>query len=226
MAKRIISQRRGKGSPTYTGRKRAFRFKIKYPKETAGVIEKIFHSPAHSAPLIKIKGKESYYNIAAEGIYEGQIISDGIREGNIVSLKNIPVGKEICNIELRKGDGGRIVRTGGSFAVVTKKEKNSVTVRLPSRKEIELSGENRATIGKISSAGRKDKPIMKAGKMYYIKKGKSILWPRTSAVKMNAVEHPFGSGRGKRIKSKIAKRNAPPGAKVGLLRPKKTGKRK
>ena len=62
--------------------------------------------------------------------------------------------------------------------------------------------------------------------MYHIKKSKNKLYPRTSAVKMNVIDHPFGSGRGKRIKSKIAKRNAPPGAKVGLVRPRRTGKQK
>ena len=34
-----------------------------------------------------------------------------------------------------------------------------------------------------------------------------------------------GGGRGKRIKSKIAKRNAPPGKKVGHIRPSRTGKK-
>ena len=45
-------------------------------------------------------------------------------------------------------------------------------------------------------------------------------------IKTNAIDHPFGSGRGKRIKSKIAKRNAPAGAKVGLIRPRRTGRKK
>ena len=57
-------------------------------------------------------------------------------------------------------------------------------------------------------------------------KSRNKLWPRTSAVKFNAVDHPFGSGRGKRIKSKIAKRNAPAGARVGHLRPRRTGIKK
>ena len=78
----------------------------------------------------------------------------------------------------------------------------------------------------VAGAGRKDKPLVKAGKRYYIKKSKGKLWPRTSACKMNAIDHPFGSGRGKVPKPRIPKRNAPPGAKVGLLRPKRTGKRK
>jgi large subunit ribosomal protein L2 len=40
---------------------------------------------------------------------------------------------------------------------------------------------------------------------------------------MNVVDHPFGSGRGKNPKSKVPKRNAPPGRKVGLLRARRTG---
>ena len=59
--------------------------------------------------------------------------------------------------------------------------------------------------------------------MYHMKRARGKLWPRTSAVKMNVVDHPFGSGRGKRIKSKVPKRNAPPGKKVGLLRARRTG---
>ncbi|HOC96830.1 MAG TPA: 50S ribosomal protein L2, partial [Candidatus Pacearchaeota archaeon] len=81
-------------------------------------------------------------------------------------------------------------------------------------------------IGKIAGHGRLEKPIVKAGKNYYIKKARNKLWPRTSAVKMNAIDHPLGSGRGKNIKSKIAKRNAPAGRKVGLIRPRRTGKKK
>jgi large subunit ribosomal protein L2 len=103
---------------------------------------------------------------------------------------------------------------------------NEVMVLLPSKKERRFHSECRATIGTIAGTGRLDKPILKAGKKHHMTKARGKLWPRTSAVKMNVIDHPFGSGRGKRIKSKIAKRNAPPGRRVGLLRPSRTGKRK
>ena len=96
----------------------------------------------------------------------------------------------------------------------------------PSKKEKKLNKNCRAMIGVVAGAGRLDKPIIKAGKQHYIKKTKSKLWPRTSAVKMNAIDHPCGSGRAKNPKSKIAKRNAPPGKRVGLIRPRRTGKKK
>jgi large subunit ribosomal protein L2 len=103
---------------------------------------------------------------------------------------------------------------------------DKILILMPSKKEKEFNGKCRAIIGSVAGSGRLDKPIVKAGKSFYIKKTRNKLWPRTSAVKMNAIDHPFGSGRGKRIKSKIAKRNAPPGAKVGLIRPSRTGKKK
>jgi large subunit ribosomal protein L2 len=96
---------------------------------------------------------------------------------------------------------------------------------MPSKKEKEFNPMCRATIGMIAGAGRLEKPILKAGKRWHIKKSKGKLWPRTSAVKMNAVDHPFGSGRSKNPKSKVPKRNAPPGKKVGLLSARRTGHR-
>jgi large subunit ribosomal protein L2 len=232
MGKRIISQARGKGSLTYRVRKKAFKYKIKYPlQEGHAEVLKIIHSAAHSAPLMKAKiENEIFYNAAVIYSFENQkfvIGGEEIKEGNIVSLKNIPTGTRVFNIERNPGDGGKMIRSSGSSATVYKNYDNKkIGIIMPNKKEVKLNGNCRATIGIISGDGRVQKPMFKAGVMYYKKKAKSKLWPRTSAVKVNAVDHPFGSGRGKRIKSKTAKKNAPPGKKVGHLRPKKTGKKR
>ncbi len=232
MGKRTIVQARGKGSNTYRVNKRAFRYKLQYPKELSGegnVIE-LFDSAAHTCPLAKIKYEKGIFYIPAfEGMIEGQKINlEGkeIREGNIVKLKDIPLKTKIYNIESRPGDGGIFIRSAGSCAIANKIVGEEVFVLMPSKKEKNFNQNCRAIIGTIAGAGRLDKPIVKAGKNYHIKKSKGKLWPRTSAVKMNVVDHPFGSGRGKNPKSKIAKRNAPPGKRVGLLRPRRTGHRK
>ncbi len=80
-------------------------------------------------------------------------------------------------------------------------------------------------MGVVAGDGRLMKPMLKAGKKHYLMLSKGRKWHRTSPVKVNAIDHPFGGGRGKRIKSKIAKRNAPPGKKVGHIRPSRTGKK-
>ena len=231
MGKTLIQQARGHGGPRYRARKWAYRFKVKYPGiEGKAIVLKLMNSPAHSAPLAKIIiEKTLFYNLSFNGMVEGQEITLGgqeLKEGNILKLKEIPTGTKVYNIEARPGDGGKFVRSAGSSAIVTKKTESKTALMMPSKKEIWFEENCNATVGEISGHGRLEKPIIKAGKMFYIKKARNKLWPRTSAVKMNAIDHPFGSGRGKRIKSKIAKRNAPPGAKVGLLRPKRTGRLK
>jgi large subunit ribosomal protein L2 len=235
MGKRIIQQARGHGSLTYRVRKRAFRLKIKYPKGMGKAkVLKLINSAGHTAPLAKIQvGKEIFYNPATEKMFEGQeieICANSIEKGNILELKNIPIGYNIYNIEARPQDGGKFIRTGGSSATITEKSRGKVRVLLPSKKEIELSENCRATIGVIAGGERLEKPLLKAGKKYYIMKSRGKLWPRTSAIKMNVVDHPFGSGRGKNIshgsKGKIPKRNAPPGARVGLIRARRTGRKR
>ena len=232
MAKRIIAQARGKGSGTYRVRRRAFRFKLKYPSklEGEGTVVKLQDSAAHTAPLAKIVfNGEAFFMPAFEGMIEGQKIKFGgseIKEGNIIILGNIPVKTKIYNVESHPGDGGVFIKTAGSSAIVSRIFGKYIYVLMPSKKEKKFNPNCRAVIGVIAGAGRLDKPFMKAGTKYHLKKAKGKLWPRTSAVKMNVIDHPFGSGRGKRPKSKIAKRNAPPGTRVGHVRPSRTGRKK
>ncbi len=232
MGKRIISQARGKGSHTYKVRKKAFRHKIKYPTKLSGKgkIIKLINSGGHTAPLAKIKYSEGIFFVPAfKGAFEEQEIEfEGNKDspGNILNLGDIPLKTQIYNIESKPKEGGTFIRSAGGSGTITKIKGKDVFVLMPSKKEKKFHKNCRAIVGMVAGSGRTDKPIVKAGKMHHIKKTKGKLWPRTSAVKMNAIDHPFGSGRAKNPKSKIAKRNAPPGRKVGLLRPKKTGKKK
>jgi len=231
MGKRITSQARGHGSLVFRVRRQAYRYKIEYPLVLGKAkIIKLLHSPAHSSPLLKIQiGNKIFYNLAFNNAFEGQEINlneKDIKEGDIMMLKNIKTSQRVYNIENNPGDGGKLIRSAGNSAEVMKRGENSVFLLLPSKKIKEFDEKCRATVGVIACGGRLDKPIMKAGNMFYAMKAKGRKWHRTSAVKVNAVDHPFGSGRGKRIKSKIAKRNAPPGRRVGHIRPRQTGKKR
>lgn len=230
MGKRIIQQARGHGSLTYRVRKKAYIYQIKYPLISGkGKVIDFVDSTAHSAPLAKIElGGNLFYNPACHGMAVGDeiILGEGKKQGDISPLGEISTGTRVYNIERAPGDGGKMVRSAGSSAIVVKKAGTSVFVLMPSKNEVQFDSRCRATLGIIAGHGRLDKPLLKAGKKWYMMKSRNKLWPRTSAVKMNAIDHPFGSGRGKRIKSKIAKRNAPPGARVGIIRPRRTGRKK
>ncbi len=195
------------------------------------VIKGIIDCPGHSAPLMAVEFEnEMFLTAAPEGVREGDKISIGkpetFKAGDIAYLKDIPIGASIFNIESKPGDGGKFVRASGGFAKIMAKNGDSVTVRLPSKKLKEFNAKCRATVGRIAGSGRTEKPFLKAGAVYHKMKSKGKLYPRTSGVSMNAVDHPFG-GSSSSVKGRptIAPRNAPPGRKVGKLRPRRTGKR-
>lgn len=231
MGKRIIQQRRGKGGHTYKTREKAGKIRVGYLTEMKGefVCVKLTSSVGHSCPVAKFMNKEgrTFSNFAADLLYVGQkIMIGGNSNGDIAKIGDLKNGSEIFNLEHNPGDGGKFVRSGGNAAVVMAKEGDVVKVMMPSKRIKKFKVNSRVTVGRAAGDGRVSKPILKAGKKFFIMKMKSKLWPRVSAVKMNAIDHPFGSGRGKRVKSKIAKRNASPGKKVGHLRPSRTGRKK
>lgn len=234
MGKRIIVQARGKGSNTYKVRRKAYSLRLAYPKkiEGKGTVVKLIDSGGHSAPIAKIAHNGGAFHIPAfEKMVEGQEIefaSSGkeLKDGNILQLKEIPVKTRVYCVESRPGDGGSFIKSAGSSGTVSRVVGNEVYISMPSKKDKAFNENCRAIVGVVAGSGRLDKPLIKAGRRHYIKKSKGKLWPRTSAVKMNVVDHPFGSGRGKTPKRKTAKRNSPPGKRIGLLRPKRTGKRK
>lgn len=248
MGKRIITQRRGRGSPTYKSPSFRYAGKICYPpqnkagdKETVqGTIVDIIHSPGHNAPLAEIKANissrsENVLIPAAANIKIGDKIimastaqSASQAQGQcILPLKEIEIGSPIFNIESSPGDGGKFVRGAGTSAKITAKFEDKVTVMLPSKKLRDFNPNCRATSGIISGGGKKEKPFITAGRKYLAMKARNRLYPRTAGVAMNAVDHPFGCGRGRHIgKPKTPPRFAPPGRNIGLLHARKTGKKR
>ncbi len=241
MGKRITQQARGKGSLTFQVRPRAYRHKISYPSasfEGKGKIIKLFNSGGHSSPLVEIeitvndKEKQRFIVPAANGVYEGQEIYVGQRPenkdseiGDILKLKYIKQGTKVFNVESNPGKGGKYFRSAGSSAVMMIVENGKAEIQIRRRK-IKLHENCRTVVGQAAGEGRLTKPLIKAGKQHHRMKAVGRKWHRTSPVKVNAIDHPFGGGRGKRIKSKIAKRNASPGKKVGHIRPSKTGRKR
>lgn len=241
MGKRIITRRRGRGTTTYRSPSHRFYGEISYrqydEKEktsaTYGKVTELVSCPGHSAPLAKIMydTNEEVLLSAPLHVKVGDVVASGstapAQNGNVVPLKNLEEGTLIHNIECRPGDGGKLVRTAGSFARVVGKMGEEVTIVLPSKKQKTLSGNCRATVGVIAGDGAQEKPFMKAGAMMHKMRAKNKLYPRTSGVAMNAVDHPFGSGRGRHPgKPKTAPRWAPAGRNVGLIHARRTGRKR
>jgi large subunit ribosomal protein L2 len=223
MGKRIIARARGKGGPRYRAPSHRYLCKVEYFEGTGeGVVKDILHDPGRSSLVMLVKiGNKEIFQIAPEGAYVGQIIKyDGeIANGNVVELGKIPEGTKIFGIESYPGSGPKYCRAAGSFGIIIGKSEDKVTVQFSSGKQKVLDARCRATIGIPSNGGRTEKPWVKVGKKYIALHARGKLFPRTAAVAMNPVDHPWGGKRKRPRPSKFVSRRAPPGAKVGSISP-------
>ncbi len=237
MGKKLRVQRRGRGSPTFKAKKTGKIAPIRYPEQAAsgqnGFVRDLLHEPGRGAPLayIELESGDGYYIAAPEGVSIDQSVTMGrdapLQVGNVLPVGSIPEGTMVCNVELRPGDGGRLARSSGSFAMVVSRSVKGTVLRLPSKRSVEVSDDCRATIGIVAGGGRREKPFMTAGEKHHHKKAKGQVYPVTKGIKMAAVSHPHGGGRHRRPgSSTTVSRNAPPGAKVGLIAARSSGRKK
>ena len=235
MGKRIKVQRRGRGTPVFQAAHSGKIAKARYPavstESQRGIVKDLVHESGRGAPLEKVElttGK-IFYSTASEGAYVGQEIIIGadapLIVGNIIPLGKIPEGTLVNNLEIQPGDGGRIVRASGTYATIIAHNIDNVVVKVPSKKNISLPADSRVTVGVVSGGGRLEKPRLKAGEGYHAAKANNKVYPIAHGVKMTAASHPHGGGRHRRPgKSTTVSRNSPPGAKVGLIAARVSGR--
>jgi large subunit ribosomal protein L2 len=241
MGKRIRVQRRGRGGPTFRASTHKRVAPAQYPLIAAkesfetvieGIVEDFVHDPGRGAPLVFVKfgdGK-TCYNIVPEGVYLGQKIQMGgratVEVGNVLPIGKIPEGTLICNIERRLGDGGKIARSSGAYAMVVTHTAQGTIIKLPSGKTRYVDDYCRATVGVVSGAGRTEKPFLKSGPKFHLMRAKGHKYPRTRGRAMVAAVHPYGSSKRSARKGTTTSHGAPPGQKVGLIAARGTGRKK
>ncbi|MDD5504475.1 MAG: 50S ribosomal protein L2 [Candidatus Omnitrophica bacterium] len=156
------------------------------------------YDPNRSAriALVQYEDGEKRYIICPAGLEKGAVLVSGdsadIHIGNCTTLRRIPPGTPIHNIEMSKGAGAQIVRSAGSCAQIMAKDDNYAHVKLPSG-EIRLIDINcYATIGQISNIEHGSISLGKAGRSRWLGRR-----PRVRGVAMNPIDHPLGGGEGK-----------------------------
>ncbi len=239
MGRPVIHQRRGKGGSTFRAPSHRYLVDLKHrnvdekEKEDTvkGKVVDIVHDPARTAPVLAVEFEdgEKKFVLAMEGAMVGDELSYGANsplvQGSTLPISSIPEGTPIHNIENRLGDGGRFIKASGAYGIVISHDGRRSVVQLPSGALKTVDSRCRATIGIVAGGGRRDKPVLKAGKMHHKLKPKAKYWPIVRKVRMNPVDHPHGGGSRKPGKPTSKKRGTPPGANVGLIAPRRTGRR-
>jgi len=238
MGKQLRQQRRGKGSSTFEAKHKgieaayaAIDERQRNDKARAQIVDLLKESGRSSIlALLRLEDGSTGYVIAAEGVSVGQDIELGknasVDVGNVLPLASVPEGCPVFNIEALPGDGGKMVKGSGVYALLVNKDKKGVQVKLPSGKIRVFKLESRATVGCSAGGGRKEKPRLKAGTSFHFMAARSRHYPGLRGVAMNALDHPFGGSQHHPGKSKSTSKNAPPGRKVGSIASKRTGRRK
>ena len=224
MGKRIIAQRRGKGTNVYRLPSVGKRFKPLY-RDDIGTVVDIVHDVGRDAPVAKISYPDGVveYAVACKGLKVGDDTKNRIG----LPLEKIPESTVVFGLETYPNSGPKLCMAPGSGATLLSKSGDQCVVQLPSRKTRKFHIKCRASIGIPAGDGRDERPWMKAGKRGHFMKVRGKRYPITSARAMNAVAHPFGSGYGGGIgMPKTVSRDAPPGRKVGSIAARRTGKRK
>jgi large subunit ribosomal protein L2 len=143
--------------------------------------------------LLHYRDGEKRYILAPVGLDVGAMVESGekadIKVGNALPLASIPLGTVIHNIELRPGEGGKLVRSAGSSAQLMAKEGQYAQVRMPSGEVRKIQMVCRATIGQLGNLDHENEVIGKAGRQRHLGKRPSV-----RGIAMNPVDHPHGGG--------------------------------
>lgn len=191
---RITSKYRGGGS------KRLYR-EIDFKQNKFNVPGKVFsieYDPNRTSRIARINyaDGERKYILAPQDLKAGDEIITAdkapLRPGNRMKLKNIPQGSMVHNVELKPGQGGKLVRSAGSGATVLASEGGYVQLVMPSSETRMVSEENYASLGQLSNAEHNSIFFGKAGRTRWLGRR-----PKVRGTVMNPVDHPYGGGEGK-----------------------------
>ena len=182
------------------GHKRMYRI-IDFRRNKHGIpakVASIEYDPNRSAriALLFYVDGEKRYILAPDKLTVGEMLMSGdtaeIKSGNALPLKRIPLGQTIHNIELRRGAGGRLVRSAGGSAQLMAREGRYAHIRLPSGEVRLVDAECYATIGQVGNLDHEKIVIGKAGRTRWLGRR-----PKVRGVAMNPVDHPMGGGESK-----------------------------
>lgn len=161
-------------------------------------VETIEYDPYRTAFIAGIvyRDGERAYILAPKDLKVGDEIVTSetapLKAGNRLPLKNIPVGYQVHNVEMKPAGGGKLARSAGSFAEVLAHEGKFSVIKLGSKEVRKVFSESLASIGQVSNPDWNLVNIGKAGRSRWLG-----IRPTVRGTVMNPVDHPYGGGEGK-----------------------------
>lgn len=181
------------------GHKRLLRdVDFSYKKHVPAVVETVEYDPNRSGfiGLLLYKDGERRYALLPGSITAGATILSGDEvvptPGNRMSLKAMPVGSFIYNVEIKPGQGGRLGRAAGTHIELIARDQGYADLKMPSSEVRKVLDSCWATLGEVSNDEHHLVTIGKAGRSRWMG-----IRPTVRGTAMNPVDHPHGGGEGR-----------------------------
>ena len=170
----------------------------RFQKDVKGKVLSIEYDPNRNVRIglvSYINGAKAYI-LMPRDLKVGDFIISGLKAepkiGNSLTLRNIPVGFTIHNVEITPGSGGKFARSAGSSVQLVAKGDEYGTLRMPSGEVRLVHLDCWATIGELGNSDHKNISIGKAGRTR-----RMGIRPTVRGMAMNPVDHPHGGGEGR-----------------------------
>ena len=144
--------------------------------------------------LLQYDNGQKEYAIAVDGLKVGDTVvssksaeSVSIKPGVSLPLSEIPIGVNVCCVELKPGCGAKMARSAGSFIKLAGKENGMAVLKLTSGETRLVPAECIATVGIVSNIQYQNTKKGKAGRRRW-----AGFRPHTRGECMNPVDHPLG----------------------------------
>ena len=144
--------------------------------------------------LLEYNNGKKEYVIAVDGLKVGDTVLNtkklgdlSITNGMSLPLSEIPIGTNVCCVELKAGSGAKVARSAGAFLRLAGKENGNAVLKMPSGETRIVSLDCMATVGVVSNLQHQNTKIGKAGRKRW-----AGFRPHTRGECMNPVDHPLG----------------------------------
>lgn len=183
------------------GRHKRFYREIDFKRDKRGIVgtvASIEYDPNRSCniALVKYTDGEYRYILCPNTLKIGDsVVSDiktEVKVGNAMSLRSMPIGTMIHNVELTPGHGGQIARSAGIGIQILSKEGNYANLKLPSGEIRMVPLDAFATVGVLGNEDWRSVVIGKAGRARHMG-----IRPKVRGTAMDPNSHPHGGGEGR-----------------------------
>jgi len=164
------------------------------PKGSPPLVERVLEiivEPNRSGHIALVGHDDKLrYIMATENMKKGDLLTTSTEltriavrpnEGDAYPVGSLPIGCVVCCVEFMPGRGGFFGRGAGTSCKIQRKIGQHVVVQIPSKREISISQNCMAVVGRISNLIHSSIPIGSANRLRHLGyRPRSGLWQRKS----------------------------------------------